>query len=103
MVLGCGAALRLGCTASQCADTHRIAVGFGTLRASSIRNRRAGTSSKGKVGAPCETNRTGMRSDMMILGPTNDGAQHMGSLNAAPWGGRAWQTWLLRGAARCCA
>src|SRR4030095_5711636 len=72
MVPSCGAALRLGLAASQWADTHRIAFGRGTFRASSMRNRRAGTSSKGSGGAPCETNRTGMRSDMMNLFPSFD-------------------------------
>ena len=45
---------------SQCADTATIALGLGSCRPSDARKARAGTSSRIRVGEPCETKIVGM-------------------------------------------
>src|SRR5476649_80576 len=48
-----------GTSVSQCAETIRMARGFPISRPNPRRKSRAGTSSKGKVGAPWDTNKAG--------------------------------------------
>src|SRR5258708_28629542 len=60
MVSGLRASDTAGTSVSQCAETATIALGLGSVLPSEARKERAGTSSRIKVGEPCETKMVGM-------------------------------------------
>src|SRR5260370_32697631 len=69
MVSGLRASDTAGTSVSQCADTATIAWGLGRSWPSDVRKARAGTSSRIRVGEPCETKIVGMDIALFLVAP----------------------------------
>src|SRR3981081_1187426 len=69
MVSGLRASDTAGTSVSQCADTATIAWGLGRSWPSDARKARAGTSSRIRVGEPCETKIVGMDIALFLVAP----------------------------------
>src|SRR5258707_14631809 len=67
MVSGLRASDTAGTSVSQCADTAMMALGLGNCFPSDARKARAGTSSRIRVGAPCETKIVGMDIALFLM------------------------------------
>src|SRR5450756_1968100 len=82
MVSGCTARLIVGMRVPQCAEIIRMAEGLGSCSPSFRHAAPVSPGSSGSVGAPCETNRTGIFMWQILNLFTTEHTKHVGAGHA---------------------